>query len=300
MANIVFNYLKVNGVDNCELFRKYALKDNQFSFENIEPTPKELENTECGTVSFGAEHLINDPKNHKVELRRYTAPPNNFYISVIHASNELEGDDITDLMTYIVKIAQETDDVGELYFYAKRYFRKIVPSDYIDNLMTNVTKYIDAIYAYYKTGYTSCYDWRIAKWGCKWDADEVVIEADLTEEGKESAIYISFQTPWDTPRAVLTTLTKKGVEFTNMYGDEGSTNYCGIDSYEVDWYGEITVDDVKLLLWYAIVYFGCLDIEELKILLGDEYLENDTVEDIGINDEAKCKDLQEIFDEYWF
>lgn len=299
MANIIYNYLKVEGVDNCEKFRQLAMTNGKFSFENIIPMPKELEDTECGTLSYNVEKLMNDPKNFRAFLKKYTGANNDYYVSTyIQDDNGIE---ITGMMKYIADKAKEASSKEDLDDYVKAQLAKHLTEEQLTKVFDRyLKKYIGCLYAYHKTGYLTWYDWHLDKWGCKWDADVTYIESDKTEEGKECAIYIEFQTPWCTPREALTALTKKGVEFTNMFGDECNADYCGLDSYEVDWYGEINVDDVKLPLWYALVYFNCLDTEELKILLADEALEEDTVEKIGINNEKTCKALQEIFDAYWF
>ena len=299
MANIIYNYLKVEGVDNCEKFRQLAMTNGEFSFENIIPMPKELEDTQEGTISYNVEKLLNDPKNVRAFIKKYNGDNPDYY--VIMGSKEESGIEITDMIKYIADKAKEAYSRVGLEDYAKAELAKHLNEEQLTNLFDQYLKYyIGCLYAYHKTGYLTWYDWRLLEWGCKWDADVTYIESDKTEEGKECAIYIEFQTPWCTPREALTALTKKGVEFTNMYGDEGSSEYCGLYSYEVDWYGEIDVKNVQPLLWYSLVYFGCLDIEELKILLEDEELENDTLEDIGINNEETCKSLQEIFDAYWF
>lgn len=74
-----------------------------------------------------------------------------------------------------------------------------------------------------KFGYKDWYDWRLAKWGTKWDAYEI----DVSEE--ESSINLSFQTAWSTPFEAMKELSR---QFPNLtvyvqYADEDFGYNCG-------------------------------------------------------------------------
>lgn len=74
-----------------------------------------------------------------------------------------------------------------------------------------------------KFGYKDWYDWRLAKWGTKWDAYEV----EVSEE--ESSINLSFQTAWNTPFEAMEELSRQfpKLEIYVQYADEDLGCNCG-------------------------------------------------------------------------
>ncbi len=68
-------------------------------------------------------------------------------------------------------------------------------------------------------GHANWYDWNIANWGTKWNADNTMIN------GKE----IDFETAWDPPLAFVEALSKKYPEATFHldFADEQICVYCG-------------------------------------------------------------------------
>lgn len=74
-----------------------------------------------------------------------------------------------------------------------------------------------------KFGYKDWYDWRLAKWGTKWDAYEI----DVSEE--ESSINLSFQTAWSTPFEAMKELSRQFPKLTVyvQYADEDFGYNCG-------------------------------------------------------------------------
>jgi hypothetical protein len=72
------------------------------------------------------------------------------------------------------------------------------------------------------------YDWCIKYWGCKWSAREV--EIDYVVE--DTQFTAQFQTPWNTPDAILTFLTKQypSVTIVNEWYDE-TYEIMGINVY---------------------------------------------------------------------
>lgn len=71
------------------------------------------------------------------------------------------------------------------------------------------------------TGYRTWYDWRLSKWGCKWNASDV----SIYYEDDKSIIY-RFETPWNEPNHVVIVLSK-------MYPDAKIKHYYSseTDSY---------------------------------------------------------------------
>lgn len=65
-------------------------------------------------------------------------------------------------------------------------------------------------------GATNWYDWRLANWGCKWDA------SDSRFWKYNEDWIISFSTPWGPPIEFLQTLSKqfKNMTFVLQYADE--------------------------------------------------------------------------------
>jgi len=64
------------------------------------------------------------------------------------------------------------------------------------------------------------YDWCCKHWGTKWSANEV----DLSYEEGDSTLLVSFQTPWNSPDAILTFLTKiyPSLKIENEWQDENN------------------------------------------------------------------------------
>lgn len=96
------------------------------------------------------------------------------------------------------------------------------------------------------------YDWRIANWGTKWDADSYVVEIS------EEEIYSSFSTAWSPPIAFLYTLSKKypdlkikcyfveeGMEICGtFYADENGTDVIEEEAVYRDEYGDELILEV--------------------------------------------------------
>ena len=68
-----------------------------------------------------------------------------------------------------------------------------------------------------KYGYPSWYDWRIEKWGTKWDVRD--IEGDSVADG--SLIQIQFDTAWSPPLEIFEEMKRLGYYVEAQYIDEG-------------------------------------------------------------------------------
>ena len=82
-------------------------------------------------------------------------------------------------------------------------------------------------------GYTTWYEWCIAKWGTKWNAYSQSEEDD----------HISFQTAWSTPFPVMLTLSEMypDVELIVEYADEDYGSNCGMYRLKA---GELVEEDI--------------------------------------------------------
>lgn len=64
-------------------------------------------------------------------------------------------------------------------------------------------------------GFMSCYDWKCAHWGCKWNADNVMVERH------ETSAMITFETPWEPPMPLVEELRERflGLQITAFFDE---------------------------------------------------------------------------------
>ena len=76
-----------------------------------------------------------------------------------------------------------------------------------------------------KYGHADWYDWRLAHWGCKWDACEISIDHE-----DEKTALVSFDTPWCPATELFAWYAKQNpdVIFLNEYDEEG----CSFEGYD--------------------------------------------------------------------
>jgi len=134
------------------------------------------------------------------------------------------------------------------------------------------------------------YDWCCKYWGTKWSANEV----DLSYEEGESTLLVNFQTPWCTPDAFLTYLTKiyPSLKIENEWQDENNEE-IGICTYSNGEFNcskiqprDYTLDALKtfseMYTWFSY----------------EDYVEqSDQDEDMQQNEEAEVK-LEEVVVKY--
>jgi len=80
-------------------------------------------------------------------------------------------------------------------------------------------------------GYKSWYEWRIAKWGCKWPESDLSVGQDYTNNGDgTSVIAFNFDTPWAPP---IEAFDKISQDYPNLlfclYYEEPGMGFCGSD-----------------------------------------------------------------------
>ena len=80
-----------------------------------------------------------------------------------------------------------------------------------------------------KFGYKSWYDWRIAKWGCKWPESDLHLGQDYTENlDGTSVVAFNFESAWAPP---LEAFDKICIDYPNLlfciYYEEPGMAFCG-------------------------------------------------------------------------
>ena len=117
-----------------------------------------------------------------------------------------------------------------------------------------------AITAIVETEYANWYDWRLDKWGVKWDASDVSVEDETSfqdEPAKNPDLIVNFYTPWEPPSGVLQELTEHYPEarFYLRWADEfGPGNGIGFLVAEAGLIDEKDIDDEKDFfdkLWFG-------------------------------------------------
>jgi len=184
MPNWCLNRLDIYSEDPAEMKLIYdSITDDkgQFTFATLVPMPEVLE----GTTSGG-------------------------YVDVGMAILDDDDEFLTNLMTRW-RWLEEREGVTTVEA-VEAYFRE----------KTKAVKEAKASRAAAEeTGFSNWYDWRIANWGCKWDAstgDDTV----AFDEGDEE-ISVAYQTPWGPPEAFIEALreTFPSASITAFYDEPG-------------------------------------------------------------------------------
>lgn len=117
-----------------------------------------------------------------------------------------------------------------------------------------------AITAIVETEYANWYDWRLDKWGVKWDASDVSVEDETSfqdEPTENPDLIVNFYTPWGPPSGILQELSEQHPEarFYLRWADEfGPGNGIGFLVAEAGLIDEGKIDDEKNFfdnLWFG-------------------------------------------------
>ena len=117
-----------------------------------------------------------------------------------------------------------------------------------------------AITAIVETEYANWYDWRLDKWGVKWEASDVSVEDETSfqdEPAKNPDLIVDFYTPWGPPSGILQEITEKypKARFYLRWSDEfGPGNGIGFLVAEGGLIDERKIDDEKNFfdnLWFG-------------------------------------------------
>ena len=105
------------------------------------------------------------------------------------------------------------------------------------------------IKAIVKTEYANWYDWRLDKWGVKWEASDVSVEDETSFQDEPTGnpdLIVNFYTPWGPPSGILQELTEKHpkARFYLRWSDEfGPGNGIGFLLAEGGLIDERKIDD---------------------------------------------------------
>ena len=139
------------------------------------------------------------------------------YVTIVH-------DDIQKMneLLFVIERAKQAKE------HAEGFFQQIVPmpAELLDDDLTTyggseeeqATRTVKQKAMIKKYGYPSWYDWRIEKWGTKWDVREFGFENFDTADHK---LDINFETAWSPPLAIYEALKEQGYYVRAEYVDEG-------------------------------------------------------------------------------
>lgn len=191
MPNWVRNEIEVYGneKDMQRFLKKIKSKDSDFDFNKIIPMPKSLD------VSAGS--------SNSEDIYWYLSEKGTLSIDDVRKnplSRLINGRLIGD--SYINSVAESVAEKENKPSYEMG-----------KQLCDNYTKY----------GSTTWYDWRVDKWGTKWNASEPYVSDYGT------GVYITFDTAWSMPDGILKKLCKKfpNLKMNGKFADEDIGNNCG-------------------------------------------------------------------------
>lgn len=112
--------------------------------------------------------------------------------------------------SYIAQDYARADEQGKAAILAERKVTEEQLKPWLDNLS--------------KYGSATWYEWRIARWGTKWDAYEQEVEDET-----DTMVRLTFWTAWSTPSEVMQALSAKfpTLEISVDYADEDMGSNCG-------------------------------------------------------------------------
>lgn len=133
-----------------------------------------------------------------------------------------------DDLNKMVDLLDMIDRAKEAKEHAEGFFQQIVPmpAELLDEDLTTyggseeeqAARTIRQKAMIDKYGFPSWYDWRIEKWGTKWDVREFGLEEFNL---KEHWLDINFETAWSPPLPVYEALKEQGYYIRAEYVDEG-------------------------------------------------------------------------------
>ena len=180
MANVVYN--KVIGLSD-KLIKKYLVNENgKVDFNILIPMPKELDII-CGSGSIptskGAKYASDSTKAQEKENEP-------IYNTLKKALEESGAATQQEFVNYCLQDNNIFNSIADINGFSKPCKDE------------HITTYLQGFYNLEKYGYKDWYDFRIDKWGCKWNADSTVVYGGI----------ISFETPWGSPDGIFIELSK--------------------------------------------------------------------------------------------
>ena len=145
---------------------------------------------------------------------------------LFHGSFDVRIKAAYDTMMCILDDISKMDDKVLTYNIASSdYYNIYVRAEHGERIINNILSY----------GVADSDEWRLAKWGCKLNADNTLIHED---ESDPDILFISFNTSWRPPTMWLKALSDRNVNFECTWSDESDIKgiYRSID-------GEFTLDE---------------------------------------------------------
>ena len=179
MANVVYN--KVIGLSD-KLIKKYLVNENgKVDFNILIPMPEELDII-CGSGSIPTSKGVKYASDSTKAEEKENEP---IYNTLKKALEESGAATQQEFVNYCLQDNNIFNSIVDINGFSKLY-------------KDEVTTYLQGFYNLEKYGYKDWYDFRIDKWGCKWNADNT----DIYES------VISFETPWGSPDGIFIELSK--------------------------------------------------------------------------------------------
>lgn len=209
MANVVYN--KVIGLSD-KVLEKYLINtDGEVDFNILIPMPEEL-NITCGSGSIPtSKGAFGYTFSTKAKEREHEP----IYNMLKKALEESGATTQQEFVNYCLQDSNIFNSIVDINGFCEGYKR------------TNTTTYIQGFYNLEKYGYKDWYDFRIDKWGCKWNANNTDVCSNI----------ISFETPWSSPDGIFIELSKHvpiRVVSCDEFGNFGDiTDYVDGEAYTV-------------------------------------------------------------------
>lgn len=134
------------------------------------------------------------------------------------------------------------DEIAKIFAFIKGEngaidFNSIIPGPVgIDLTQSMHPEHKDAWMWKLRYGYPSWYEWRLDKWGTKWNAYEINTDG-------ASDNFIEFETAWSAPFPIIDRLSRcfPDVTIAHLWADEDTGNNCGSREYRK---GAITFENI--------------------------------------------------------
>ena len=146
------------------------------------------------------------------------------------------------------------------------------------------------------------YNWRVANWGTKWNAD---IQYETLDQWENGEIFIEFNTAWDTPMPIIKKLSEQNPKLTfSLRVHEESNAFWQIYTMRNGNSKDFADGNFKTCAEYnefGLTHHNCNMCDEWL----DEWCDNSDKQDVEMCDECKTNteqqeaELQELDQELW-
>ena len=193
MANWVFNYLTVKG----EFLDKIVNKEGNVDFNIIAPMPTVIGNViESGSLDMDIYYYVSERLKKPLK-------------TLIRNKLLLDTCKISDQSTVYPWEGKVPPGMTVTEFKVRQLYKRTLKSHQTTH-RPSYNRGRDLVCNYRRYGVRSWYDWRLNKWGCKWNASNTYVPEKTDENGK---LIVEFDTPWCCPDGWLEELCEHGVPF---------------------------------------------------------------------------------------